>query len=222
MEQLKDRLRYAMAQRNLTQTQLAKDSKVSQATIGFILNGRNKTTKSNILASLAGSLGVSVAWLAGASPDMSQSSEDKTFIIPYYDSENLIYNEELKEFSFSKISTKSKSYLNGFFLERGIEPENCKLFTVQTDTMEPMIFIGDSVLVNCADRNPWLHPKGHVYAFVTKEGVFRVHLLKPLFDEIEVSSINTSYKTKTYTREFFTENMQIVGRVIDKFGDGGL
>lgn len=68
MKELKDRLKLARANKNLTQEQLGKAIGKSQELIGAIESGRNKGTKS--IGSLAAVLGVSAVWLETGKGDM--------------------------------------------------------------------------------------------------------------------------------------------------------
>lgn len=215
MEQLKDRLRAAMKRTGITQTELAKRINISQSNIAFILSGRNKTTKSDILANMADVLGVSVAYLMGVTPELSKSADAAPVYIPYYDSIP-IKDQETGKYSFKQLE-KTHVYPRDFMDKNHLNKEKCKLFKVLTDTLEPLINEGDSILVNCEDIEPWKHPQAHIYAYVVND-VLQINRIVTVFDEIRIEAINNKYSPLAMSKEKFLSQAQIIGRVIDRFG----
>lgn len=216
--ELSARLRAAMTQAQLTQTALAKKAGVSQPTIAFILSGRNKTTNSEILANIASALGVSIAWLLGQASDPEPSNEGSSSIVKYFSSAP---RKDSSGRLFFDATERFYTFPNSIFKDNGCKPEDCMLFEVNTDTMEPAIFRGDSVLVCTTDTSPWAHPVPHVYAVVSGD-LLKFYRLIPTIDGITVASSNPSYPSASFTKDQFESNFFIIGRVITKFGTGGL
>ena len=219
MEQLKDRLRIAMKRAGITQTELAKRVDISQSNVAFILSGRNKTTKSDILANMADVLGVSVAYLMGVTPELSKSADAAPIYIPYYDTTP---NKDQKtgKYSFKPLE-KAHVYPRDFINKNKLAIESCKLFEVKTDTLEPLINEGDSILVDCNDVEPWKHPQAHIYAYVVND-VLQINRIVTVFDEIRIESVNSKYSPLAMTKDKFLSQAQIIGRVIDRFGTSKL
>lgn len=213
MNTLQERLSYALKLRNFTQAELAKLANVSRSNIACIVTGRNKSTNAEALSRIAVALGVSLAWLAGSSDENIPKTEE------IVDQVNILYYETSGNSLIS--SNEYKSYNQEYFIKKKIKPEECKLFKVRDDSMEPLLFQDDSVLVNCNDNNPLKYNKAHVYAFIFKEQFF-IRRITPSFSNIQIQSLNSSYPCQTISEKDFKDNFKIIGRVIDKFGDGGL
>lgn len=212
------RLRIAMKNAGLTQTALAQRVGVSQSNIAFILSGRNKSTKSDILANIASVLGVSAAWLLGQSGNCEPVDHAPHNLIPFCSNIPRFNGENVY---FDQIDIPPKSYPESFFLENHVSPTSCKIFAVDTDSMSPVLSVGDYAVVNTADTDPWQHPIGHVYALVANEAL-RYYRLTPALDSIIVSTASPAIAPKEYERADFLSKFHVTGRVIDRFGNGGL
>lgn len=212
MNTLKERLSYALKLRNLTQAELAKRANVSRSNIACIVTGRNKSTNAEALSRIAVTLGVSLAWLAGSSSENIPKEE-------VIDNVNILYYS-LKGDDLIP-SNEYESYTKEYFIKKKIKPEQCKLFRVLDDSMEPLLYSNDSVLVDCNNNDPLNHNKAHVYAFIFKKQ-FYIRKITPSFSNIQIQSLNSNYPTQIITEQEFKDNFCIIGKVIDKFGDGGL
>lgn len=213
--ELSERLRIAMKQAGLSQTALAKKIGVSQANVAFILSGRNKTTKADILSNMAYVLGVSSDWLNGKSSEIGREEES---VIPYFSCEPRVSDGNA---FFDMLNDRPRSYPKSFFEEHDTVASACKIFPVETDSMSPVLAIGDFAVVNTRDVDPWQHPVGHVYAMVVQK-MLRFYRLTPAIDSVLVSAANSGIPPKSYDRMAFQEKFILVGRVIDRFGNGGL
>lgn len=213
MKTLRERLRYVLDLKQIKQSELARKAQVSQSNIACILNGRNKSTNPQALGRMAAVLGVSLAWLAGSSDeDFPSTAENLNLVnILYYDFVNgeLIATNEVKAYNIQ------------FFKEHNINNEKCKLLKVPNDAMEPLLYKGDTVLVNCDDVDPFVHDTSHVYALTFKNQLF-IRRLVPSFNSVQIQSLNSSYPTQTISESEFKESFKVIGRVVDKFGNGGL
>lgn len=217
METLQDRLLLALKQKGLTKTALADLAGLKRTNVAYLLSGRNKSTTPDNLQKLARVLDVSFLWLAGGS---SAEENDKTIAIKYVDTKPT-FDEKGSFKGFEPSDIPSHFYPKNFFKERGINAENCFLFKVNSDNMSPLINIGDSVLIDQSDQDPWAHPTPHVYSLLINN-IMMIHRIRIVFDDVFIESVNQSYETIKLSKEQFIKKSILIGRVIDKFGDGGL
>lgn len=104
-----------------------------------------------------------------------------------------------------------------------LKPEKLKRFKVKGDSMEPMLFDGDSVLVNTAESDFEHLIDGKVYA-IRYGNDLRVKRLyyRRISGELVLHSDNYAYKDEELTATQVAEHITIIGRVRDKSGAGGL
>ena len=212
---LKERLRYALDKAGISQSELARQAKVSSATIAYILSGRNRTTSSQNLARFSDVLGVSADWLAGVSIALPSNAPSTTVQVPFYK-----INLAKEEFSLLQTG-EFRSYDKKFFEDKGLSIEDCKLFHIDMDSMEPLLFPGDGVLVDCSDVTPWVHSRAHIYVFTNEKRIL-VHKLSCALEQISIQSLNQSYPSVSMDLDSFRQKYTIIGRVRDRFGDSGL
>lgn len=67
MKTLKDRLVFALEKRQMTQAELARATKTTEAAVSLWMNGTSKSMRSKALALAAAHLGCNMAWLANGS-----------------------------------------------------------------------------------------------------------------------------------------------------------
>lgn len=67
MKTLKDRLALALEKRQMTQAELARATKTTEAAVSLWMNGTSKSMRSKALALAAAHLGCNMAWLANGS-----------------------------------------------------------------------------------------------------------------------------------------------------------
>ena len=92
------------------------------------------------------------------------------------------------------------------------------IFTVSGDSMEPLLWEGDSITVNTSEKEVL---NGKVYVF-TYRGEWRVKRLRKLLDGgLLVISENPSWKDEEIPADQ-TDQVFIIGRVVDRSGNGGL
>lgn len=106
-------------------------------------------------------------------------------------------------------------YRRSWFQERQINPDNRKHFKMRGTSMEPYIWDGDTILVDCS---PHAILSGKIYAFMLK-GERRVKILHPLMrGSYVVQSVNPSVPEENLTDRDL-ETFQLIGRVRDRSGD---
>lgn len=207
---------------------LAKAANVRAASVTDWFNGKTKTLSYENAVNAAAYLDVNARWLASGEGDMHSPSveafdeyddcDDDDFVeIPEYEAKCAagekcaVYYEELKD------SIKAR-YRRSWFQARQINPNNCRRFKVHGTSMEPFIWDGDTILVDCTPQ-PILG--GKTYAFMLR-GDMRVKMLYPLMKgQLLVKSLNPDVPDETLGDEDLG-TFELIGRVRDRSGDGKL
>ena len=117
--------------------------------------------------------------------------------------------------------TKPRTYRVEWFAAAGINPAHAKCFKVHGDSMEPMLYDGDSVLVNLAETDIM---NGKVYAIRYGDELRIKRCYKRLDGGLVLRSDNPSFlpRDEEISAEVAAEHISILGRVRDKSGSGGL
>lgn len=117
--------------------------------------------------------------------------------------------------------TKPRTYRVEWFTAAGINPAHAKCFKVHGDSMEPMLFDGDSVLVNLAETDVM---NGRVYALRYGNELRIKRCYKRLDGGLVLRSDNPSFlpRDEEISPSIAAEHISILGRVRDKSGSGGL
>ena len=217
METLQDRLLTALKRKGITKTALADQAGLKRTNVVYLLSGRNKSTTPDNLQKLAKVLDVSFSWLAGGA---LAEAEPNTVAIKYV-SPKPIFNEDGSFKDFEKSDLPPHLYPIKFFKDREISADNCFLLKVSTENMIPLINPNDSILIDQSDKTPWQHPTPHVYSMLINN-MLVIYKIRAVFDDIFIESINSVYETIKLDKNTFIEKTILIGRVIDKFGDGGL
>lgn len=219
--ELGKRLAIAMKNAGKTQTALAKEIGVSQATVGYLLSGRNKTTSPEIMQKLSQVLNVSISWLNGQEGGMDIILLQGYEKIPYYHNEPC-WNEQFSRYDFIKDNTRRRAvFSREFFKENNTTADDCKIFEVVTDVMAPVLQKGDFVLIDCLDRYPLQQQKQNIYAVVTRNFLEFFKII-PTMDYVMLSPANPAFPGKEFSYESFKKDFFVVGKVIYKFGKSGL
>jgi phage repressor protein C with HTH and peptisase S24 domain len=111
------------------------------------------------------------------------------------------------------------SYRLSWFQKYGINPNRVKRFRVSGDSMEPMLFARDTILVNLDETNI-IDDK--LYAIRYGDELRVKYLRKKLDGTLILRSMNPSYKDEEVSPMLANEHISIIGRVRDKSGTGGL
>ena len=212
---------------------LAKHCGISPSSVTDWFSGKTKTIgyKHAILA--AEYLQVSASWLADGTGDMKSPSvrtyegiengdnlaDSEFIIIPQYyvqasagpGNENEIIFEEVKDPEGGFIKPRS------WFQTHLINPDNCKTFLVHGDSMEPYLWDGDKILVDCSPEDII---SGKVYVFMIN-GKMRVKVLRPLINGLLIRSFNPEIPDETLTANDL-ETFKLIGRVRDRAGNSWL
>ena len=193
----------------------------------------NKTMGEKIARKIERAAGVHAGYLDGIPPPIDHiddkkpqiialSKEDKTpegFVrIPVSSVKFSAGNGYIADYELEEAGD-TVTYSLDWFRATGIKPDRCKRFKVKGDSMEKMLFDGDSVLVNLDETNI---VDGYVYALRYGDDL-RVKRLKRRIDgTITLESENSQYKTEEISPTVAEEHITIIGRVREKSGRGGL
>ena len=215
-------LRRLMAERGLTQVQLAEALGVSRQSVSRWLKGYPIDDKN--LKKLAIYFGISEQELrfGRAAPvsvyDEGDTPPDDVVVIHEY---RLTFGaaaegrEPEPEWEIVE-GGDDFWYKRSFFQKRHLNPDKCKRAKVTGDSMEPFIFSGDTVLFSeVCDPRPTCVTilDGKVYV-ISVDGKLKIKRLASIKDGIAVRSDNPSYKTEEFTGDEL-ERLRIYGRVVE-------
>ena len=216
----------------MSQRELARRANISQAALSYIET--KNPERSEFLPRLADALGVSPEEIVdrGSHEDVvDRNSRDETVVIGDVKQDtSFIYIPEY-DIAFSagdgsyveEVVPEStpKAYSLSFFQNRRINPDKCKRYKVTGDSMEPLLYDGDSVL---AYQEPLGTRIRDGYVYVVRYGAeLRIKRLTQNLDgSVTLRSVNPAHKDFTISAQDVGEHFAILGRVIDKSGPGGL
>ncbi len=208
-------------ERNLTQSDIAKDLGVTRQSVSRWMSGQLPEGKN--LATLAAYMKISEAYLKYGIKDGDGNvkafcNEDKApdDVVPVYEY-NLAFAAGdgcIPEWEVDK-SADPYWFKLSFFQKRHARPEKCKMAKVRGDSMEPYLYNGDSILfVEFADSRAGVNPisDGSVYVLAV-DGKLKVKRLSTTKNGITLRSDNPDYLPETFTAEE-TERLRIFGKVI--------
>jgi phage repressor protein C with HTH and peptisase S24 domain len=231
------RIKKVREQLKLTQEELARRARLpgKQQTIQALETRDSK--RSEYAAALCDALGVNLQWaLTGQGPQWRKNGEvepesgAKAFHPedPAGDEEIRIAEETVK-FSGGRghlvsyepaTDREPATYRLSWFHKERINPARAKRFRVVGNSMEPLLYSGDSILVNLDETQV---REGLVYVFRHGDEL-KVKKLFPKSDgSLILRSINREeYPDDVVPAEQVAEQVTIIGRVRDKSGRGGL
>lgn len=129
---------------------------------------------------------------------------------------NTVITYELEE------DSEPATYRLSWLQKQRLNPKHLKRFKVRGESMEPMLFDDDSILVNLAENEFEQVKDGKVYAF-RYGGELRVkRLYRKLDGGLTLRSYNQEYKDEELTPAQVAQHITLIGRVRDKSGPGGL
>lgn len=111
------------------------------------------------------------------------------------------------------------TYRRSWFQKNGINPERVRRFRVSGDSMEPMLFAGDTILVNLDERNV---VDGKLYAIRYGDELRVKYLSRRVDGTLLLRSVNPAYPVEEISPEMVEQHISIIGRVRDTSGTGGL
>lgn len=110
-------------------------------------------------------------------------------------------------------------YRRDWLIQERLNPAHLKRFKVKGDSMEPLLYEGDRVLVNLAEVNV---VDGKVYALRYGAELRIKRVLRHLDGTLILRSDNKLYGDEIVPAALANEHIQIVGRVRDRSGTAGL
>lgn len=111
------------------------------------------------------------------------------------------------------------SYRLSWFQKYGINPDRARRFRVSGDSMEPMLFDRDTILVN-TDETAVVD--GKMYAIRYGDELRVKYLIRRLDGTLILRSVNPLYKEEEVAPKLAEEHITVLGRVRDRSGTGGL
>ena len=207
------RLRESIHKKDWTQAAFAETLDVSSQTVQQWLKDDNYPTVANVMR-IADILGVSPAWLLFGE---TGSSDDLLVAVPEYDIKFSCGNGVV--LFDDREPVRYVYYLRSWFADNEINPRRAVRGRIGGDSMEPLLFEEDSVLINFDETQVI---DGKVYAFRIDDTLHikRLALLPGV--GLQVMSENPKYAPYILEFDKFEDRIHIFGRVRDKSGRGGL
>lgn len=235
MNLLSDRIKWLYTNMGLTQADVARAAGVRPPSVNDWETGKTKGLRASVALTLARNLGISHEWLVtgqglpeqrdiavledGAAPDPDlyvQIPESRVRFACGDGNEG--YEPSYEDIQDSDLATYKRSW----FQQKGVNPAHCKRFRIVGSSMEPTLYDGEWVLVDLGDTHPI--KSGRVYAVIIGQEL-KVKRLVPLtLGGLVVKSDNTDVPPITIgeNRDADAPYFRIIGRVIERSGDGGL
>lgn len=240
MAQLQQNLAYLFEQGKTNPNALTDQVGISQPTLHRLLKGQTVRPSADTLYRLAEHFGVTVddlldRDLATGLPAATKNKSSNVLVL--YPGEDIDESDsiQVKEYQihFSAGSgrqviydvieeSEPATYRSSWFQKMGIKPENARRFKVVGDSMEPLLFSGDSVLIDTADNDLMRIVDGKVYAIRYGDDLRIKRLFRRLDGTLTLRSDNPFYKDEEVPPELVDAHISILGRVRDKSGTGGL
>lgn len=228
-----NRLRAAQKHSGKTQQQIAKEVGMGQGTLSELM----KTgTGSAFTIQIAKACGVDPTWLATGQGEMlvpahlqgspvlalevGEDPGEGYVQVREYDVRFAAGNGRTAQYD-ELHNSQPRTYRLCWFAQQGINPQHVKCFKVHGSSMEPMLYDGDSVLVNLAETEI---VNGKVYAIRYGDELRIKRLYKQLNGTIILHSDNPGHlpRDEELTETQAATHIAIIGRVRDKSGAGGL
>ena len=229
---LADRIRYLMDHFGLSQTKLGEKAGVKPSSVNAWLTGKTKQLKGDTALLLSRNIGVSYEWLVNgtgapelrpvAALEEGETPDQEGYVeIPFY--------EEL-EFACGNGSTPTYeqehditrlSFRRSWFQKHHLNPDKCMSAVVVGDSMEPCLHAGDVVVIDGNDTERIAN--GHVYAILLNDELLIKRLYRNLKGDITIHSDNADkFPEDTLMHDDESNVFRIIGRVVNKSGNGGL
>lgn len=221
MSEIKDRLREARRNKDLSQAELSKLLGVSQAAIAAIESGRNKRPTN--LVAIAKALDVSPYWLETGKEDMEvRANATPLGRIAEWDSNTPLSDDDCEAPLYKEIKLSAGNGFaddiedyNGYKLRfskstlrrHGINPADVVCVTADGDSMEPVFPSGATLGINTADK---VIKDGKIYA-INHGGLLRTKILHKLPEnKVRIRSYNQS---EYPDEEASLDDLSVIGRV---------
>lgn len=228
----------------ITKAQLARAAQTSSTSVGFWLGDINgiAAPKARLLGEY---LHVDPLWLetgegspvpggpSGAPPQSERRHGDRRAAVLAYDPEDgvpddmVLVPESRIEFAGGNgrinyelvEESEPATYRRSWFQKYGLNPERVRRFRVTGDSMEPLLYARDTILVNLDETQV---VDGRLYALRYGDQLRVKYLSKRLDGTLILRSVNPAYKDEEVPAELANEHITVIGRVRDKSGTGGL
>lgn len=222
MSTLAERLKEALAQSGVKQIEIASLCKIAPASVSDWFTGKTKSIRSTHLEKVANLLNVSSVWLSTGQGEMKSqtvlaedkvNNSDEWIEIPEYRIKFAAGFDQ--EPNLEELDSNHKAvYRRSWFIDKRINPNDCKRFRVAGDSMEPLLLDGDVVLVNCAEK---FIIDGRVYAFVFGNALRVKRLYSQIDRSILVCSENPNFADEKIPPDE-VDQVKIIGEVIERSG----
>ncbi|WP_167354175.1 XRE family transcriptional regulator [Caballeronia fortuita] len=231
MTTLAEKIKLARLALNMSQSDLAKKSGVTQGTIGHLETGRsNATTK---LPAIAKALNTTVESLVSGTSDYQPSykfaarlaaTENAAALAELNDPEHIWIDGFEYQFDaddgsihWNRLEKRVLRLPLPFFASHGADPARCKVLTIKSDSsMEPFLFDHDQIVIDTGRVEP---RESKIFA-MTFEGEA---LVKQVFKEaggaLRLHSLNPRYPDKIIAAEHL-DGLKIVGQYLYRAGPG--
>lgn len=245
MSTLSERIAEVIASTGLQKGVFAERVGVTAASVTFWLTGKTKNLKAAVAQRISQVSGYRVRWLVDGTGPKKESEvidvqavwlDDHSKAVQALDFDDELHDsliqvrESQVRFSagpgrsaeFEEIEDSvPATYRLEWFKKEGIKPENTRRFKVHGDSMESLLFDGDTVLVNMAETDV---VGGKVYAIRYGDELRIKRIFKRLDGGLILRSDNPDHipQNEEVTPDVVDEHITILGRVRDKSGRGGL
>lgn len=235
MKLLIDRLSWAMTEKSkrdgaeILAADVARAANVSPASANYWLTGTNGISagKARLVADY---LGVDALWLeTGVGHANAAGSTINALHPDAPPPDDVVFVPESKiEFSAGNGRTahfeliedeEPATYRLSWFQKYGINPKRVRRFRVSGDSMEPLLFARDTILVNMDETNV---VDGRLYAIRYGDELRVKYLSRRLDGTLTLRSVNPNYRDEEVAPQLAAEHITVIGRVRDRSGTGGL
>lgn len=217
MTTFQERFNLALQKANFTGAQLAEKTNLSAGAISHWRTGRRDIQSYEAASKVAEALNISTDWLMygkGSPEEKFKAVTSNYTTIPYKritfqcgEGYEPSFEDQLDE-TFIKLENK-------FFVDNQVSPNHCICVKAEGDSMEPLIYNGEYVVIDQNERTNIR--EGKVYAFGV-QGKMRIKRLYPKIDgSLVIKSENKSFEDDHVPPELI-DSVVIIGRVIARIG----
>lgn len=211
-----------------TQADLYRAAGVTKGTSNQWLNGGIKSIKLQYAQGIQTLTGFSAEWLvtgkgekrlnkiSAAHPE--DTPQDDVVYVPESKIEFSAGNGRTATFELIE-DQEPASYRLSWFQKYGINPDRVRRFRVSGDSMEPLLFARDTILVNMDETNII---DNKLYAIRYGDELRVKYLRRQLDGTLILHSVNSLYEDEKVPPELANEHITVIGRVRDRSGTGGL
>lgn len=238
---ISEKLDQAMVARGVrSQSELSRASGVPQPTINRILKGETKSPDIATVQKLAAALTLPVTWLTedtessvpGSAVPTAGSNVKHIRGIVSYDSLDQLPDGDFVLIPHVDIGLSAGNgkvawevnqkdplpFMSSFIKTLGIQPKNAVCMKVEGRSMEPLLFDGDTAILDMGNRN--IPSDGAVFGFLLNDELMVKKLYRLPSGGIRVESRNGDYGPTFDLAEELLDRLQLIGRVKYRSGVG--